>query len=194
MTSRLYEEWRAVPGFEGFYEVSSLGNVRSIDRVIETSTGKTVRLRGRTMAQPVRNGYPVVTLSRSGKPTLFYVHRLVALAFLGEPQPGIIARHLNDVKTDNRVENLAYGSQVDNMADMKANSGHYESKRETCPRGHALVRPNLTQSSLRVGRRNCLACNRAKGFLQKKPDRKLEFRSVADSYYKKIMEGSVGRN
>lgn len=182
------EEWRPVVGYEGHYEVSSCGKVRSIDREILTLNGRRVKLKGKELALSDSLGYKSVNLSKGNEQRSIKVHVLVAKAFLGDGVQGSLVRHLNDVRTDNRLENLSYGTQVDNMADMERNAGHYESKRTTCPRGHSLELPNLTAASLRAGRRLCLACNRAKGFLQKKPERAHEFEELSDVYYRKIME------
>lgn len=98
------EEWRPVPGFEGQYEVSSLGRVRSWTRVLRLSVAT--------------GGYLNVSLGRAGG--THSVHVLVAAAFLGPKLPGQIVRHLDGTRQNNRVGNLAYGSYRDNSADSLA--------------------------------------------------------------------------
>ena len=89
-----------------------------------------------------------------------YLHTWVLTAFVGPRPPGGVARHLNDVRTDNRLENLVWGSRSDNMNDAYRNERF--PKKTHCPYGHPLVAPNLTADSVRHGTRRCLACNRAR--------------------------------
>lgn len=109
------EEWRDIPGYEGLYQVSNLGRVRSVDHVVtRTVKGRILRPRLR------KNGYLVVTLSGGGPKD---VHRLVALAFHGRGRPGEQVRHLNGNRTDPRAENLAWGSQSENERDKYIYAG-----------------------------------------------------------------------
>lgn len=99
----LQEEWRPVPGFEEFYEVSDAGQIRRLPEL-------------RVLKPHVPPGrYAGVTLTGGGKRERWYVHRLVATAFL--EGSGEVVRHLNHVRTDNRAANLAWGSQADNIRD-----------------------------------------------------------------------------
>lgn len=100
------EEWRAIPGYEGTYEVSNLGRVRAV-RV--------------TMMRPSLDGKGYMCLSlcdnyKSKKKA--QVQRLVCTAFHGAPAGSdLCARHLNGVSTDNRAENIAWGTQQENVDD-----------------------------------------------------------------------------
>lgn len=77
-----YEEWRAVVGYEGAYEVSSLGRVRSLDRYL--ADGR--RRHGRPKSLAIHQGYPAVTLFKNREPKTIKIHALVAAAFIG-PRP-----------------------------------------------------------------------------------------------------------
>lgn len=111
------EEWRAVVGFEGAYEVSSEGRLRSLDRTVETRPGIMARIGGRTLKlAPGPNGYPRASLNDGTGARMRYVHRLVCEAFYG-PAGGRFALHENGVRTDNRIENLRWGDRLDNGAD-----------------------------------------------------------------------------
>ncbi|UUJ74521.1 HNH endonuclease [Microcystis phage Mae-Yong1326-1] len=115
------EEWRAVPGYEGRYEVSTEGRVRSLPRVAGHSSAPR-RLPGRNLRPHITlTRYRVVALSGPAGPRAIAVHRLVALAFLGPPPPGprAVVRHLNGDHGDNRLVNLAWGTDADNAADRK---------------------------------------------------------------------------
>lgn len=103
------EEWRDIPGYEGRYQVSNLGRVRSVDHYV------TRLVKGRVLRPRIRKeGYPIVTISGKGPVD---IHLLVASAFIGKRERGMQVRHLNGDKLDARAENLAYGTQSDNEKD-----------------------------------------------------------------------------
>jgi hypothetical protein len=85
------------------------------------------------------------------------VHRLVCLAWHG-PSDLPIVRHLNDNRTDNRPDNLAWGTQRDNMRDYLDNRGHYRGKLSHCKRGHEFTPENTYKRSDRPNVRNCRKC------------------------------------
>ena len=131
------EEWRAVVGYEGLYEVSDQGRVRSLDRFY---------------------------LTRDGKPRGFLVHRLVAQAFLGsapEGKPNVL--HSDNAPDNNRVTNLRWGTQKENIQDaVDAGTadfwGHKKNPKPNCPRGHPYSGGNLYIDPR--GRRVCRTCKR----------------------------------
>lgn len=97
------EIWKPIKGFEGRYEVSNLGNVKSLDR---TTSGKNngVRLiKGKLLKQQIASGYAQVYLSEKGKQRWFKVHRLVAEAFVANPNNLPIVNH-KDGNTLNNIE------------------------------------------------------------------------------------------
>lgn len=100
------EVWRPVVGYEGLYEVSNLGRIRSLDRYVGKRLFKSQTLKPKTD----RYGYLVVDLRSHSKHKSKTIHRLVAEAFL--PNPGNLPQvnHKNEDKTDNRVENLEWCS------------------------------------------------------------------------------------
>ena len=114
------EEWRDIPGYEGRYEVSSLGNIRSLDGVVECVTQKTgtvwhKRVKGRIKKPTIaKNGYYVVTL---GHGNLRYVHELVALAFFGERPARAYICHGDGNPKNNTVDNLRYDTPAENNRD-----------------------------------------------------------------------------
>ena len=146
------EEWRAIPGYEGLYEVSSEGRVRSLDRVISCtrsdSAGPFGRdLQGRELKQSTdRTGRLSVNLSRNGRARKRRVHTLVAEAFVGPRPEGLEVCHGDGDPSNNRVSNLRYGTASENWADRKL---HGTDKWERCRLGH--VKPN-------GGRRECREC------------------------------------
>lgn len=105
------EEWRAIKGYEGMYEVSDLGRVRSIDRHIINNgvhgKSKIIAIKGRVLSQyPVKDGYLCVFLNKDGTPKRFMTHRLVVEAFIPKDDSRLLIDHINTIRTDNRLCNL----------------------------------------------------------------------------------------
>jgi len=120
------EEWRPVPGFEGLYEVSSQGRVRSVDHYAPVRGGSVRLVRGRIRKlQTGSGGYLKLMLSKGNVITNHEVHALVAAAFHGARPPGMEVCHNNGDQSDNRAENLRYGTHSDNIRDAIKHGTHY---------------------------------------------------------------------
>ena len=136
------EEWRPVVGYEGAYEVSSLGRVRSLDRVIQRRGQGAMRIKGRLL-RPATNWalpYPSVQLSGGAR---HYVHELVATAFHGpRPEQSWECRHLNGDPVDNRRENLAWGTSSENSYDIVRHGRNRNANKRFCKRGHPFTPAN----------------------------------------------------
>lgn len=156
------EEWRAIPGYEGIYEVSDYGRVRSLDRIVLRSNGHCRLQRGRLLRlMDDGRGYRAVTLSRGGRTETGRVHRLVLLAFVGAPEYGQEGCHGNGDRADNRLANLRWGTHSENVRDSIKHGTHSEVRKTECPSGHPLIASNLLPSAL--PKRRCWECHRARG-------------------------------
>ena len=183
-------EWRDIPGYEGYYQVSNNGDVRSVDRKIINSLGHELSLKGKILKPKKDYEYFRVELNAHGKSKLFFIHRLVLLAFVGEIPEGMQCRHLDGDAKNNSLSNLAYGTVSENQLDRVRHGTHQESIKTHCPRGHVLKSPNLTAAGMRKGKRICLACARAHGYTSHRKDLRPRLKEVSDSYYEKIMKAA----
>ena len=110
------EIWKDVLGFEEFYQVSSLGRVRGKDRLVRHS-GTLERIQYGKLIKPrvnKRNGYVHVGLHKDGIAKSCKIHRLVALAFIDNIENKPEVNHLDENKSNNRVDNLMWATKIEN--------------------------------------------------------------------------------
>jgi hypothetical protein len=155
------ERWLPVVGYEGMYEVSNHGRVRSVARIVSskiTYRNFNQSLKG-TLLNPVQtNNYQRVCLFRNASGKHCYVHRLVLEAFVGPCPPGMQALHWDDDRQNNRVSNLRWGTPSENASDSIRNGKHHNSTRTFCRRGHEFSEENT--SHYRRNERVCKLCAR----------------------------------
>lgn len=142
------EKWLPIKGYEGLYEISSYGRVRSLNY-----RNKGVR---KVLSCNARQGYYIkVSLVKGGVSKYYRVHRLVAQAFLAEPLEGQTqVEHVNTNKRDNRVQNLRWCSPSGNMAN--------ELTRYHLSIGHSNPSPE-TRQRMSLGQKKRFAKERATG-------------------------------
>jgi hypothetical protein len=112
------EVWKPVVGWEGFYDVSNLGRVKSLDRVVVWGNGLR-SIAGRIMSTPLSSGYPVVVLKRKGVKYHTAVHSLVLKAFVGNRPSRCQACHFDGDRANAKLSNLRWATQSENEADKK---------------------------------------------------------------------------
>lgn len=112
------EIWKPVLGYEGYYEVSDLGRVRGSDRIITQKNGKRYFRRSYIIKQHIGDvGYYCVHLRKDGIGKHLRTHVLVCTAFHGPRPNGMEVLHLDGTRTNNRADNLIWGTRSDNMKD-----------------------------------------------------------------------------
>lgn len=107
------EVWKDIKGFEGLYQFSNLYRVKSSPRA--TTSGKILKI------QIGGHGYPHVSLCKNGKYKIRKIHHLVLEYFIGPCPYGMECRHKNDIKTDYRIQNLIWGTKIENAQDRISN-------------------------------------------------------------------------
>jgi len=109
------EIWKPVVGFEGWYEVSSFGRLRSVDRVEVNANGVTRHLKGKMIStSSLSHGYPVAVLMRPGEKKMVRIHRLVAKAFIQNPENKPCIDHIDTNRANCRKDNLRWVDNKEN--------------------------------------------------------------------------------
>lgn len=169
------EVWKDIPGYEGRYQVSNLGNVRR-------ANGKLMRFDWGNKEHP-----RVYLYDGFGGRKRYLVYQLEMLAFVGPKPDGMIVRHLNDNPRDNRLCNLAYGTYGDNARDAVRNGRNKCSNKRKCPSGHSYDTYGRLDD---YGHRHCIICDRAYAYHRLHPSEDID--ALKDEYARKFEEEQNG--
>jgi hypothetical protein len=155
------EEWRSISGFEGNYEVSDHGRICSLDRVITYPDGHLHRLKGQILSPGVQPpfGHLHVNLKTQQRKRSVAVHALVLEAFVGKRPEGQECLHGDGDPSNNKLENLRWGTRTENILDMVRHGTHWQAKKTHCPQGHPYDEENTIVG--KNGGRACYACKQA---------------------------------
>lgn len=163
------ERWLPVVGYEGVYEVSDQGRVRSLDRDVVDSNGIRKHIKGliRRSSPTGPLGYRNVSLSmpRQRQRTPL-VHHLVMAAFVGPMPDGLEVLHGDDDPGNNRLANLRYGTRSENIRECVARGRHANASKAKCVNGHEFTPENTCYR--RTGGRYCRRCNSIKAIRNRK--------------------------
>ena len=185
------EQWQPIPGWEGYYDVSDQGRVRSVDRIVQDYDGRLRRFRSRLIKSfpNPETGRHQVRLSRDGRARTFRVAALVLSAFIGPRPAGMEACHNDGCRTRDVLTNLRYDTAGNNHRDKVRHGTHNEASKTHCPWGHAYI-PENTYSRPNRNERACRACRLARHDVAraKRAGRGHDFRTWADEHYRKTLE------
>lgn len=154
------ERWLPVVGYEGLYDVSDMGRVWSLDRVLNDGR----HWRGRILKASCNEvrPHPHVSLHRDGQRLCISVHQLVLEAFVGPCPVGMECCHFNDIHTDNRLTNLRWDTYSANRLDCVRNGKHTNKNKTKCKRGHKFT-PSNTMIMHNGKARMCRKCHNMHG-------------------------------
>lgn len=120
------ENWKDIPSYEGLYKVSDLGRVKSLDRDSIYRDGVIRKLKGKIIKpRQEKQNRLYVDLHNNKNKKRFYIHELVALAFIGERPEGYDVCHINGNNQDNRLVNLRYDTKSQNQIDIYRQGGKH---------------------------------------------------------------------
>lgn len=119
------ENWKDIPGYEGKYQASDLGRIRSLDRQLGTPGKRGCKfMKGRVLQPgPTKSGHLYVVLGHNAPGTP--VHQLIARTFIGPRPDGMDVCHNDGDPTNNRAENLRYDTRTNNILDVYRNGGRW---------------------------------------------------------------------
>lgn len=184
-------EWHDIPGYDGQYQITTDGRIRSGDKRVRCAPGATRVVRGRELSVMQRSdGYKFVSLTgKDGVLSRQYLHRLLLLTFCGCPPDGYYGCHNDGNPANNSLSNLRWDSPSGNNQDTVRHGTHINASKDRCPRGHLLAGENVTKWGLARGVRKCKSCHRASAFMRSNQLPAEDMQKVSDSYYEKIMGG-----
>lgn len=151
------EEWRPIAGYEGSYEVSNHGRVRSLDRQVR-SKGSGYRTSPGVILRQWNHqfGYKQVALRQHGQCHKKHVHSLVLTAFRGPRPAGMVTCHNDGDPANNHIDNLRWDTESSNRRDSVRHGTHPWANKTHCPQRHAYTPENTVLNSR--GRRECRQC------------------------------------
>lgn len=111
--------WKDIPEYEGYYQASRCGQIRSVDRIVETRRGHFKNLKGRILSPGDNGRYLQVQLFKQNRQKAFTVHKLITLTWIGLCPEGMEVCHGHLGKRNNSVENLRYDTNSANQLDCR---------------------------------------------------------------------------
>ena len=194
----MIEEWRPIEGYEGLYEVSNIGRVRSVDRFY-------YRLHKGKVLSPTKDryGYLTVTLNCNGKSKTIKIHRLVAQAFLPNPDNLPQVNHKDEDKTNNNVDNLEwctakynvnFGTRQERYRNTMLEKGHWSglSREEYEKKRYQENKDKRKDSQRKYYQKNKdRICDKVKEYSQKNKEK---IREYHHQYYLKKKEENIQNN
>lgn len=153
------EAWKSIPGYEGLYEMSTFGRLKSLSRTVRGPKGPRIMVTKILKGYIRGDGYVVHRLRKDGEEHRWYAHALVLHTFVGPRPEGMDIRHLDGDPSSNHLNNLAYGTRSENMLDTLRHGTNQNVLKTHCPQGHPYDEENTTIQK-QGHARYCRACMR----------------------------------
>jgi hypothetical protein len=126
------EIWKEIKDYEGLYDISNLGRVKSLAKYVNNSKGTLNYNKERILCNVKKNGYYKIKLCKEGKIKTLLVHRLIAIAFIPNLENKPFINHINGIRDDNRIKNLEWCTPKENsthavrigLSDYKGEKNH----------------------------------------------------------------------
>ena len=145
------EEWRPIKGYEGLYEISNLGRVKSLERIITRSDGVKQTIKSKILkGTRDKDGYLIVGLSKNYETKQFKVHRLVAETFISNPDNKPEVDHINTNRTDNVATNLRWCTHEGNCNNVLSKKKRSEKIGKDNPKSKKVVQLTLDGDLVKV--------------------------------------------
>ena len=162
------EIWKDIKEYEGLYQVSNLGRIKSLDRIIKSGISNSgyIKINGKILKKKLgKNGYLSIQLWKEGKGKWFMVHRLIAIAFIPNPQNKPYIDHINTIRNDNRIENLRWATREENDHNpitLKNRIGKCGIKIKCLNTGEVFVSSGEARRKLGISAGNIIGCCKGK--------------------------------
>lgn len=178
------EVWMPIDGLDGLYEVSSLGRVKSLPKIRSVWKGAQYLSKEKYLnAHPSRYGYPTVNLYKDKH---FFkrmaVHRLVANAFIPNPENKPHINHINAVRTDNRIENLEWCTASENIHHTIKLGRHKPVKQNDAVRSKTVLQLNTKKETINEFP-STMEVQRALGFKAPNINHAIKYKKLSHGYY-----------
>lgn len=164
------EEWKDIQGYEGLYQVSNLGRVKSLERITKIPNAKRIE-KEKIRKLGTRNGYFVINLMKNNKRKSFQVHRLVAEAFIDNPQDKPFVNHIDYNKKNNNVYNLEWCTQKENVHHSIKNMKHrHKTNYSNTGEQYISYRENTKKYRITIDKKEYKSCNTLKEAIKKRDE------------------------
>ena len=148
------EIWKDIEGYEGLYQVSNLGNIKSLSRLSPSRDGILINLPEKIIKLGIRaRGYVTVTLSNNRVRKAYYVHRLVALHFISNPSSLPDVNHIDCSKINNHTENLEWVTERENQthSPRRNKTSHFSNVKFNKQRNTWVSEITISKKRIRIG-------------------------------------------
>lgn len=129
------EVWKDVEGYEGIYQVSNFGRIKSLDRIVPRIDGSVKKVKGKILKTRVSKGYVLINLNKDGICKTVSLSRLIATTFIPNEENKPEVNHIDEDKTNNSISNLEWCTSLENANHGTRNEriGEWVRKRNKLP-------------------------------------------------------------